>query len=90
MMKSIAGIDYRKVDIFAYAMILYYVFTGVKPWVNLVSVSEIEEKVLKGDRPEFTKQIESNIKEIIINCWDPDPETRMPIDIVLERLAHET
>ena len=65
----------KKVDVYAYAMILYQVFANTKPWLD-VTTSEIEEKVLANTRPEIPKSVDAKIANLIERCWHSNPETR--------------
>ena len=77
--------DYKPVDVFAYAMIGFYIFDGSKPWRDIVSSSEIENRVIKGDRPNFSKKKISDFdRNLLTKCWDQDPKKRPGFqDIVL-------
>ena len=81
------GFDYKKVDVFAYAMILYYIFTGDKPWGNEMSVSEIETHVFNGERPPIEDK--TSLKELICQCWHADPNQRLFFDEVLTILKRQ-
>ena len=80
--------DYKKVDVYAYSLVIYYVVTGLKPW-SQIGPSEIEELVLNGERPDFpdNKLIE-NSRKLIVDCWDRDPTNRPDFDTIIAILSN--
>lgn len=66
--------DYKMVDVYAFGMIAYYVWTGGKPWDGL-NENEIESKVLQNERPDLEDDKEMT-HLLIKRCWDSFPEKR--------------
>lgn len=66
----------NKVDVYAYAMILYEMVEGIRAFKGL-KLNEIFSCVVKGqERPEFTNCTPQPLKDLISRCWDQDPKER--------------
>ena len=81
-----------KVDVYAYALTMFYVFCRAKPWEALTNEA-IEKAVLSKQRPEFPTEIsETNqlkhveIKSVIVDGWQHDPKVRPEFSTILEML----
>ena len=62
-----------QVDIFSYAMLLFELLTGQRPFENLSSTSEINNAISKGERPLLS---EGNAEpsfpgmvDFMYDCW---------------------
>lgn len=60
-------------DIFSYAMLLFELLTGERPFENLTSTTEINQAITKGERPSLS---EGNAEpsfpamiELMYDCW---------------------
>ena len=87
-MGAMVNLDYKNVDIYAYAMIIFYIWTGEKPW-NDVEASRIETLVLTGKRPELSPEfmkINIYIADLIQACWNHDPTRRPSSREIVEKL----
>ena len=79
-----SALQIKKVDVYAYAMIIYQVWSGIKPWNGLESV-DIENKVLANLRPEIPDQITNeSIRDLIKACWQEDPVQRPSFSQIVE------
>ncbi|EAY10858.1 TKL family protein kinase [Trichomonas vaginalis G3] len=66
----------NKVDVYAFAMILYEMSENVKPFQGL-SVNDIFTGVVQKDkRPRFTNNTPPPLQKLIRKCWDRDPDVR--------------
>ena len=78
----------KKVDVFAYAMTMFWVITGQKPWDGMLS-NEIETQVVKGVRPTFPEAptfSEPKLISIVKRCWDHNPHLRPSFDSLVDDL----
>lgn len=65
-----------KVDVYAYAMILYEMSENTRPF-NRMKVNEVFHAVIQHDeRPEFTRATSPQMQKLITQCWDRDPAAR--------------
>lgn len=76
--------DYNEtVDIYSYAMIMYYLFIGQPPWKRL-SGMEVVRRAATGERPTVPRLIDERLlvvqnrllQDIITTCWHEDPGQR--------------
>jgi serine/threonine protein kinase len=76
------------VDVYAFAMLLWEMFTQSIPFNGLLG-SEIKECVLGGDRPEVprdTDECPRVVQQLIEQCWAQDPRDRPTMAEVCEVL----
>ncbi len=86
----------KKIDVYAYAMTLFYIYYRVAPW-DQVAPDDIEKLVITGQRPEIplTSNVESEecaddskfISDLIQACWSQDPNDRPAFSEILEALS---
>ena len=73
-----------KVDIYSLGFIFYYIFTGIKPFINY-NTTTIKEYMINPDIIHSTENIKNKQwKDIIDNCIRRDPNLRWNIDELSE------
>lgn len=73
-------------DTYSFAIICYEVLTMREPFGDLME-HEYENKVIQGDRrPKLPKNWSPELKELLSQCWDANPESRPPMEQVCVRL----
>ena len=74
-----------KSDVFAFGVLLNEMLHGQPPWVGegVESAMAIGFKVVGGNRPELT---DHGLREVITQCWRPNPAERINMQKVLERM----
>jgi len=80
------------VDIFAFGIFLYEIFTQRNPWKG-TQPKIIMEKVANGERPELSTSFilvpeQKEIEEIIRACWNQEPTQRPSISQVISALIN--
>ena len=73
----------KMVDVYAYAMTMYWVFTREKPWEGL-GAKDIENKVLSGERPVLKN--DDKYSQIIRDAWNHKPSMRPSFETIVSRL----
>lgn len=62
-----------QVDIFSYAMLLFELLTGQRPFESLTSTSEINQAITKGERPGLSEANGEHcfpgMVDIMYDCW---------------------
>ena len=65
--------SHHQVDIFAYAMFLYELMTGVRTFEEIENVSDINRLVLRGERPRIfdynADPVFPSMEELMFDCW---------------------
>ncbi|MFN7097205.1 MAG: protein kinase, partial [Gammaproteobacteria bacterium] len=79
-------------DVFSYGMLLWEIITGKEPF-SKCNEKEVKEKILSGERPDLNMlrkclpdDYAKLYAEIITNCWQASPASRMELSKVIEQL----
>ena len=82
--------DYKKIDVYAYAMCLYYIY-GEKPWKDLPA-EDIENHVMLGERPplDILNELKGTREEFMVSlierCWKQQEDERPSFPTIIEEL----
>ena len=76
------GNDIKPIDVYAFAFILMFIFTGEKPWNNIQIISMLD-KIKNEEKPEFPSNFPEMIRLLIKQCWDSDPKLRPSFELIL-------
>jgi serine/threonine protein kinase len=81
----------EKVDIFAYAMFLYELLTGVRTFEDVENVSEINRLVLRGERPRILEYnadpVFPSMNDLMFDCWKQAAADRPSAIEIISRLS---
>ncbi|KAE8657838.1 hypothetical protein F3Y22_tig00116980pilonHSYRG00045 [Hibiscus syriacus] len=73
----------QKVDLYSFGIVLWELITGLLPFQNMTAVQAAFAVVNKGVRPVIPNDCLPVLREIMMRCWDTNPEVRPPFfDIV--------
>ena len=61
-----------KVDVYSYGVILYEVFAELEYYGNLSYMFQVEEMVLRGERPKIPSRVAPEYANIIKMCWSQE------------------
>jgi serine/threonine protein kinase len=73
----------NKIDVWAFGMILYELYEGVRPFAGLHK-QEVFERVTNGGHPEFSLGVPKPLEKLTQQCWALDPEKRPTFDEIYE------
>lgn len=76
----------RPVDIYSFAMILYYMLQGESPWPELSGIEACKLAAMEFHRPSLPRCWDTQLIKLIGTCWDADPSVRPSFAAVLESL----
>ena len=80
--------DYNEtVDIYSYAMILFYLLVGRPPWVQLAGLDAVRKAAEEGDRPTIPRDLDIRLINLMKECWDDNPAARPPFSRIIKILA---
>lgn len=79
--------DYNEtVDVYSYAMIVYYLLDGKPPWPTLNGIEAIRMASEEGDRPIIPRHWDHRLSSLLMECWDENKSARPPFRRILETL----
>ena len=77
--------DYgKKVDVYAYAMILYEMLENQRPFKGMSLKQIFHQVVENNERPQFTKRGPIALINLIKRCWDRDPDCRPSFEEIFD------
>ena len=76
-----------KVDVFSYAMTIYEIASGERPWGDIKESGNIVELVLNGKRPAISNDIPERLSELIQSCWYQTPSDRPSFNEIFDILT---
>jgi serine/threonine protein kinase len=80
--------DYNEtVDIYSYAMILFYLMVGRPPWPTLAGMVAVKKAAEEGDRPNIPRDLDLRLQNMMKDCWDDNASLRPSFHKILEVLA---
>eukprot|EP00559_Dactyliosolen_fragilissimus_P003031 CAMPEP_0184865056 /NCGR_PEP_ID=MMETSP0580-20130426/16828_1 /TAXON_ID=1118495 /ORGANISM="Dactyliosolen fragilissimus" /LENGTH=666 /DNA_ID=CAMNT_0027364075 /DNA_START=29 /DNA_END=2029 /DNA_ORIENTATION=- len=76
------------VDVYSFAMILYYITSGRPPWPSLSGVKAVTKAAVDGNRPIVERSWDSQIVRLMQRCWDENPNVRPSFRKILNDLSN--
>jgi eukaryotic-like serine/threonine-protein kinase len=72
--------NYRRSDIFALGVLMYFFATAVRPFGDPQSLKGLKERLWRDPIPprRWRTDIPTWLQEVILRCLEPDPENRYP------------
>eukprot|EP00899_Mesostigma_viride_P013379 jgi/Mesvir1/22041/Mv18606-RA.1 len=79
-----------KCDVYSFGVMLWEIFTGQKPWEDEGVPLQIAMAVaVQGRRPPMPSVCPSNLRKLITDCWQENPEARPNFVTILRRVEEE-
>ena len=82
-----------EVDTYAYAITVLHLISGTPPFAKFQDRIRMDEQLFfytrisrEQKRCEISKNVPSNVRELIENCWKQKPEDRWKMSVVKEKL----
>mmetsp|Transcript_427 Transcript_427/g.1029 ORF Transcript_427/g.1029 Transcript_427/m.1029 type:complete len:689 (-) Transcript_427:196-2262(-) len=75
------------VDVYSYAMILFYLYVGRPPWPSLPGQEAVRLASEEGDRPNLPRDLDQRYVGLIKECWHEDPSARPSFEKILDFLS---
>jgi serine/threonine protein kinase len=77
----------KKVDVFAFGLILYEILVGKSVFPKTESPMQIVKLHMQDARPPIPTTIHSKIRHVIQKCWSKNPAERPTFDEIFDNLA---
>lgn len=87
---SFVLLDARLSDVYAFGLVLVYLFTGEKPFKSIKMQFTLICKVLKGERPTLPSDFPKMLRLLIEACWDGDPSERPTFENIIHIIGSHT
>ncbi|OHT04362.1 hypothetical protein TRFO_28121 [Tritrichomonas foetus] len=78
----------NKVDVFAYAIILFQICTGKLPYEGKKNPIQIAMLITNGERPDIPLSVPYFYAKLISDCWEQNPSDRPTFDDIVYRMAN--
>jgi serine/threonine protein kinase len=75
------------VDIYSYAMILFYLLVGRPPWPSLPGMEAVKRAAELGDRPNISRDLDVRLQNLLKECWDENSSSRPPFTEITKKLT---
>jgi len=74
-----------KSDVYSYAILLWELCTRQHPYEDVPTIG-IREGVKSGERMSIPDEVPKPMRQLILDCWNQQPQDRPPFDVVIERI----
>src|SRR5205823_4490960 len=74
------GLYSQATDVYAFGMIMWEISSHEKPFQEIVHDKYLALRILKGLRPEITKDTPQFYRDLMQKCWHSDPTQRPTIN----------
>lgn len=79
--------DYNeKVDVYSYAMIVYWIYTGVRPLTTIEPITAARMVAQQSKRPTLSSVKIPEVRKLLEDCWQDNPDARPSFEEIVERL----
>ena len=75
------------VDVYSYAMILFYLFVGRPPWPNLAGLDAVRKAAEEGDRPNIPRDLDLRMQNLMKECWADNRNVRPSFGVIINVLS---
>ena len=75
-----------KSDVFSFGIMAFEIMTGKVPFSNIKSDFDLMNRIIDGERPEFTFAIPRGYKALIEKCWSNDQSLRPSFEEIVNDL----
>ncbi|KAK8836843.1 hypothetical protein M9Y10_037367 [Tritrichomonas musculus] len=74
----------KAADVYSFSIFCFILFTGKSPFDDIKDQAKLRTMILNKERPKFPENFNSNVKNLIENCWKENPEERLSFEKILE------
>jgi serine/threonine protein kinase len=79
------------VDVYAYGMILYEIFTLKKPFweKNFQTTFAVQQHIIEGNTPTIPADVPGEMKDLMLQCWNMNPSERPTFRKIVEKMKSD-
>lgn len=77
----------EKVDMYSFAMILYYLLLGRPPWEQDSGMIAAQKAAIDGERPVIDRSWDIALVSLLQRCWDENQKVRPSFAVILTELS---
>ncbi|OHT02802.1 TKL family protein kinase [Tritrichomonas foetus] len=78
-----------KIDVYAYGIVLWELATGQTPYSGMDSHYIINQVLSNDTRPLMPQDVNPQMKDLITQCWDRNPDVRPSFDEIVKKFETE-
>jgi serine/threonine protein kinase len=80
--------DYNEtVDVYSFAMILFYLLVGRPPWPNVSGINAVKKASEEGDRPNVPRDLDVRMQNLLKECWHEHASSRPPFSVIVNMIT---
>ncbi|CAI2170224.1 17381_t:CDS:2 [Funneliformis geosporum] len=76
-----------KSDIYSIGMLMWEISSGQPPFASYVHDYDLVMKIMNGMRPQIVQGTPTEIRNLMVKCWDADPLKRCDIDTLDDKIT---
>jgi tRNA A-37 threonylcarbamoyl transferase component Bud32 len=84
-----AGNYSSKVDVYAFAVVLWEILTGQMPYAGLEPAQIVSQVLMHDTRPRIPDSATPQLRDLIVDCWAREPESRPTFDEIVHRFVRD-
>lgn len=78
----------KEADIYSYGVLLWVIITQKEPYTAFNHVWDVTKYVIDGNREAIPAGCPADFADLITGCWHPDPEKRLSVRTIIDRLEN--
>ena len=78
-----------KVDVYAYGIVLWEIAAGKLPYSGMDSTQIIAQVLMENLRPVVPNHVNPKLRDLMVQCWDRDPDVRPTFDEIVRRIVKD-
>ena len=77
-----------KSDVYSFALLVYEILTNKKPFCK-VGKGQLFEKIMNSYRPDLSRSVPDQYRDLIEKCWSQNPDERPTFDQIVDSIERK-